>query len=73
MLVDHVDSNKLTTPAERQALTATGALGILETAAIHGLIDLLSALIRLQATSFRARLELYQDLLERNAERKLEG
>ena len=56
--------------AERHALAATGTLGILEAAAIHGLIDLPGALTRLQATTFRARAELFQDLLDRDAARK---
>jgi predicted nucleic acid-binding protein len=59
--------------AERHALTATGTLGILETAAIHGLINLPGALTQLGATTFRARPELFENLLERDAERKQQG
>lgn len=70
LLIDDADGRA---EAERQTLTATGTLGILETAAIHGLVDLPSALTRLQATTFRDRPELFQDLLERDAERKQQG
>lgn len=67
LLIDDADGRA---EAERQALTATRTLGILETAAIHGLIDLPGALTRLQATTFRARPELFQALLARDAARK---
>jgi predicted nucleic acid-binding protein len=67
LLIDDADGRA---EAERHALTATGTLGILEAAAIRGLIDLPDALTRLQATTFRARPELFQDLLERDAARK---
>jgi predicted nucleic acid-binding protein len=70
LLIDDADGR---VEAERQVLTATGTLGILENAAIHGLIDLPSALTRLQATTFRARPELFQDLLTRDAVRKQQG
>jgi predicted nucleic acid-binding protein len=67
ILIDDADGRL---EAERHALTTTGTLGTLEAAAIHGLIDLPVALTRLQATTFRARPELYQDLLARDAARK---
>ena len=67
LLIDDADGRA---EAERQALTATGTFGILENAAIHGLIDLPDALARLQATTFRARPELFQELLARDAARK---
>jgi predicted nucleic acid-binding protein len=67
LLIDDADGRA---EAERHALTATGTLGILEAAAIHGLVDLPGALTRLQATSFRARPELFQDLLARDVARK---
>lgn len=70
LLIDDADGRA---EAERQALAATGPLGILETAAIPGLVDLPGALARLQVTTFRARPELFQDLLERDAERKQQG
>jgi predicted nucleic acid-binding protein len=56
--------------AKCRALTAIGTLGILENAAMHGLIDLPRALTRLQATTFRARRELFAMLLARDAERQ---
>jgi predicted nucleic acid-binding protein len=67
LLIDDADGRA---EAERQALTATGTLGILEAAAMHRLVDLPGALARLQATTFRARAELFQDLLERDVARK---
>jgi predicted nucleic acid-binding protein len=67
LLIDDADGRA---EAERHALTATGTLGILEAAAIRGLVDLLVALTRLEATTFRARRELFQDLLDRDAARK---
>jgi hypothetical protein len=45
-------------------------LGILETAATGGLIDLPGALALLQATTFHASKQLYQALLDRDAARK---
>ena len=59
--------------AQRRVLTMTGTLGVLERAAIQGLIDLPRALARLQTTTFRARPELFQDLLARDAARKRHG
>jgi predicted nucleic acid-binding protein len=70
LLIDDADGRA---EAERHTLTATGTLGILENAAIHGLIDLPSALTQLQATTFRARPELFQDLLARDSTRKKQG
>jgi predicted nucleic acid-binding protein len=70
LLIDDADGRA---EAERHTLTATGTIGILENAAIHGLIDLPSALTQLQATTFRARPELFQDLLARDSTRKKQG
>ena len=70
LLIDDADGRA---EAERQALAATGPLGILETAAIPGRVDLPGALARLQVTTFRARPELFQDLRERDAERTQQG
>jgi predicted nucleic acid-binding protein len=56
--------------AERRALTVTGTLGVLETAAIRGLIDLPSVLAQLQATTFYASQCLYDEVLARDAARK---
>jgi predicted nucleic acid-binding protein len=67
LLIDDADGRA---EAERRGLTATGTLSTLEAAAIHGLIDLPEALTRPQATTFRARPELFEDLLGRDAARK---
>ena len=67
LLIDDADG---CAEAERHNLTATGTLGILEAATIHGLINLPGALARLQATTFRARPELFRHLLEHDAARK---
>lgn len=56
--------------AERRALQVTGTLGILERAAIRGLLDLPTALTRLQATNFYVKAEIIQVLLDRDASRK---
>jgi predicted nucleic acid-binding protein len=70
LLIDDADGRA---EAERRTLTATGTLGILEAAAIQGQIDLPSVLTRLQATTFRAKPELFQELLARDAARKEQG
>ena len=67
LLIDDADGRDV---AERHALAAMGTLGILDNAALRGLVDLPSALARLQATTFRARRELFEALLARDAERK---
>jgi len=56
--------------AERRALTVTGTIGVLEAAAIRGLIDLPSVLAQLQATTFYASQRLYDEVLARDAVRK---
>jgi len=56
--------------AERRSLTVTGVLGLLERAAQQGLLDLPSALTRLQTTNFYAPARLIRDLLARDAARK---
>ena len=57
--------------ATRWALRTTGTLGVLEQAAIRGLLDLPSVLTQLlTTTTFRAHAELIQDLLARDATRK---
>src|SRR5215471_15436907 len=70
LLIDDADGREA---AEQRALVAVGTLGILEAAAIRELIDLPDALARLQATTFRARAELFQALLTRQAARKRQG
>ena len=56
--------------AARRALTVTGTIGVLETAAIRGLIDLPPVLAQLQATTFYASQRLYDEVLARDAVRK---
>jgi len=56
--------------AERRALKVTGTLGVLETAAIRGLIDLPPVLAQLQTTTFYASSRLYAEVLARDAARK---
>ena len=70
LVIDEEDGRR---EAHSRALTITGTLGVLERAAIRGLIDLPTALARLQATTFRARPALFQDLLARDAARKLQA
>jgi predicted nucleic acid-binding protein len=67
VLIDEGDGRR---EAGRRALTVTGTLGVLERAAIWGLIDLPRVLARLQTTTFRARAALFQELLARDAARK---
>jgi predicted nucleic acid-binding protein len=67
LLIDERDGRRA---ARSRALTVTGTLGILEKAAARSLIDLPSALARLQATTFYAAPELFQEALARDAERK---
>ena len=56
--------------AERRALKVTGTIGVLETAAIRGLIDLPPVLAQLQVTTFYASQRLYAEVLARDATRK---
>jgi predicted nucleic acid-binding protein len=56
--------------AHRRALIVTGTLGVLEHAAEQGLLDLPTALTRLQATNFFLPAPLIRDLLARDASRK---
>jgi predicted nucleic acid-binding protein len=65
-----IDEDSGRREAHSRALTVTGTLGVLERAAVRGLIDLPSALARLQTTTFRVKHELIQNLLARDAARK---
>lgn len=56
--------------AERRALTVTGTLGVLERAAEQGLLDLPTALARLETTNFYLPTNLVRDLLARDVARK---
>lgn len=56
--------------AQKRRLKVTGTLGIRRTAALQNLIDLPSALAKLQATSFYAPNALMLRLLEEDDQRK---
>ena len=70
LLMDEGDGRR---EAQRRTLMVMGTLGVLERAAIRGLTDLPAALARLQGTTFRARQDLSQALLDRDAARKRQG
>jgi predicted nucleic acid-binding protein len=67
LLIDERDGRRA---ARNRALAVVGTLGVLEEAATRGLIDLPTALTRLQTTTFYTPLALFQTLLARDAERK---
>ena len=58
--------------AKRRGIFIIGTLGILNSAAEKGLLDLPDALEKLQQTSFRASEKLISDILKLDAERKQE-
>ncbi len=65
-----LDDKKARQEAQRRGLTVTGTLAVLATAARRGLVDLPTAIARLQQTSFRAPTMLIQSLLDQDRERK---
>ena len=67
LLMDERDGRRV---ARGRGLRVTGIIGVLETAAIQGLIDLPSVLAQLQATTFYASPSLYDEVLARDAARK---
>jgi len=67
LLMDDSDGRR---EAMRRAIPVTGTLGVLETAAIRGLIDLPLVLAQLQATTFYVSQPLYEEILARDAARK---
>src|SRR5919201_5378789 len=67
LLMDDLDGRRV---ASACGVIVTGTMGILETAAIRGLIDLPSVLTQLQATTFYASQSLYDAVLARDAARK---
>lgn len=56
--------------ARRQHVATTGTLGVMESAALRGLLDLPAAIARLLETNFRVEQVLIDDLLARDAERR---
>jgi predicted nucleic acid-binding protein len=67
VLIDERDGRRV---AQSRALAVIGTLGVLEEAAICGLIDLPRTLARLQTTTFYAAPALFEALLARDAARK---
>jgi predicted nucleic acid-binding protein len=67
VLIDEIAARK---EAERRHLHFIGTLGILRRAAQLDLIDLPSALARLQQTSFYASADLIRSLLDEDAQRR---
>jgi predicted nucleic acid-binding protein len=57
--------------ALQRGMQVTGTLGILERAALRDLIDLPTAVTRLQATTFYPPAEIIAAMLARDAARKL--
>jgi predicted nucleic acid-binding protein len=67
VLIDEYRGRKV---AVAEGLVPLPTLAVIEQAARHGLLDLRSALEALQRTSYRARPELIQAALDREATRK---
>ena len=67
LLMDDTDGRA---EAARRTIPITGTVGVLETAAIRGLIDLPPVLAQLQATTFHGSPRLFADALARDAARK---
>jgi predicted nucleic acid-binding protein len=68
VLLDDKEARKAAT---RGALRVMGTLGVLEQAAIHGLIDLQEVCARLLTTNFRVKDYIIQDALAREVARKV--
>lgn len=66
-----IDERRGTNIARREGLFPVPTLAVLERAAADGLIELPSALDRLQQTNFRVPINLIQAALERDRIRKL--
>lgn len=65
-----VDDNAARDVATQRGIRKMGTVGILERAAVRGLVDLPEALARLQSTNFRIHADIVEALLTRDAERK---
>jgi predicted nucleic acid-binding protein len=68
-----LDDRKARQEAQKRGLTVTGTLAVLATAARRDLVDLPTAIARLQKTTFRAPATLIQSLLDQDRERKEQG
>ena len=69
-MVALLDDRKARDAATRRALRVMGTVGILEQAAIRGLLDLPDVCARLRATNFRIHDAILQSALARDAARK---
>lgn len=70
LLVDEREAREV---ARSRDIRIIGVLGILETAAILGIVDFPQAVARLQQTTFRASASLIQSLLEKFTLGELNG
>jgi predicted nucleic acid-binding protein len=69
-MIDDKDGRRITS---RRQLNVIGTLGVLESAAKLGLLDLPWAIAKLMQTTFRADPKLLAALLDRDAQRKKPG
>jgi len=60
-----MDDRRGVNAAERQGLNVTGTLGVLDSAAGHGLLDFAQAVSALKLTTFRMPLALLDELLKK--------
>ena len=65
-----MDDQAGVTVARARGLQVTGTLGVLDRAALHGLLDLAAVFAALRATSFHARADLLDALLARDRQRR---
>ena len=68
-----IDDERGRQEANRRKIPTTGTLGVLDTAAARGLLDLPVALQKLRATNFHVGEQLLGVLLERDRQRKETG
>ena len=64
-----MDERKGVKVARGKGLRVTGTLGLLEMAAVRGLVDFAEAVERLRQTTFRSPEALLDLMLERNSKR----